>query len=99
LALGTSSLVQEVVDRYAEGESSYRRSTLVFGLPLALIFISSWLYFPAVWVGSWFVCRHHEGFMGWLVWPFIGPLDLTVRILRFLGKEAELPRCMKLRSA
>jgi hypothetical protein len=83
------------VDRYAEGESSYRRSTLVFRLPLALIFLSPWLYFPAVWLGSWFACKHYRGFVGWLVWPFIGPLDLTVRILRFLGKEVELPRWMK----
>jgi hypothetical protein len=30
--------------------------------------------------------------MEWLVWPFIGPLDLTVRISRFLGKEVELPK-------
>jgi hypothetical protein len=39
------------------------------------------------------------GFMGWLVWPFMGPLDLTTRILSFLGKEVELPRWVKLQSA
>jgi hypothetical protein len=91
-------LAQEAADRYGEEESAYDKVTLVFGIPLVLAFLSPWLYFPSVWLSSWLVCRRYKAFFGWIIWPFIGPVDLVLRILSFFGKNAELPRWMKLQS-
>jgi hypothetical protein len=90
-------LAQEAADRYGEDDSSYDRVTLVFGFPLAVALFSPLLYFPAVWLCSWIACRRYTGFVGWIVWPFIGPLDLALRVLGLFGRRAELPAWAKLR--
>jgi hypothetical protein len=90
-------LAQEAADCYGEDESAYQKVTLVFGIPLVPVFLSPWLYFPGVWLSSWLVCRRYKAFFGWIIWPFIGPIDLVFRILGFF-ENAELPKWMKLQS-
>jgi hypothetical protein len=91
-------LAQEAADCYGEDESAYQKVTLVFGIPLCQFFFPLGYIFQAsgrvLGSSADATKRSSAGSSG----PFIGPIDLVFRILGFFGKNAELPKWMKLQS-